>query len=123
MTLAQALAQRIREHLAQHTISQREFGRRLRISQSELSYILTGKRRQDDFEFHAQVAEQLGVPLSALIAELEGRVAAGRPVLQQEVFVVSGTLDVRAVEQAAQTLRKIADALWAHQRGHNPFAT
>lgn len=130
LTLSQALAQKIRELLAEEGLSQREFAQRLGVSQGTVSYWLSAKRRQTALDIYEQLAAQFGLPLSRLFAELEGRVAAANPrparrrkkgedadvAAGAQVFGSPGTLGprVRAMQATLQQLsREIVDALWS----------
>jgi transcriptional regulator with XRE-family HTH domain len=79
MTLSEALRAKIRDWLHDHHWSQRDFARRLGMSQGSISYFLAKKRRAADLEYYAQLAQLFEVSLSALVAELEQRMA-GQPV-------------------------------------------
>ena len=128
LTLSQALAQKIRELLAEQGWSQRDFAERLGVTQGTVSYWLSVKRRQTALDVYEQLAAQFGLPLSRLFAELEGRVAAARlrptrrrpgrekgesPDAAARVFVTSANYD-RTLEQALRLFSRAAvDALWA----------
>jgi transcriptional regulator with XRE-family HTH domain len=78
-TLSDALRDKIRTVLRAQRWTQREFARRLGVTQGAISYLLAGKRRRDTLEAYADVADVLGVSLSTLIADLEQRVGATDP--------------------------------------------
>jgi transcriptional regulator with XRE-family HTH domain len=77
-TLADALAEKIRDHLVHGRISQRAFGRALGVSQGSVSYLLSARRRQDTLDFCERLATVFGQAPSELFRELEGRVAGRR---------------------------------------------
>jgi transcriptional regulator with XRE-family HTH domain len=76
MTLSEALRDTIRERLQQQHWSQRDFAKRLGVTQGTVSYLLAGKRRGGDLESYAHVAQIFGLSLSAFVAHLEQRVAS-----------------------------------------------
>lgn len=124
LTLSQALAQKIRELLAEEGWSQRDFAQRLGVSQGTVSYWLSVKRRQTALDVYEQLAAQFGLSLSRLFRELEGRVAAAtqRPARRKKgesdakargVFISTSHYD-RALDQAVRRIsRDVIDALWA----------
>lgn len=127
LTLSQALAQKIRELLAEEGWSQRDFAQRLGVSQGTVSYWLSVKRRQTALDVYEQLAAQFGLSLSRLFRELEGRVAAAtqRPARRKKgeadatargVFITTNY--DRALDQAVRRIsRDVVDALWAdHER-------
>jgi transcriptional regulator with XRE-family HTH domain len=80
-TLSQALNQKIRELLEGERWSQREFAQRLGVTQGAVSYLLAEKRRASVLDYYERLAGVFGVPLSALIRDLEQRVAVGKGVV------------------------------------------
>src|SRR5262245_30378871 len=78
-TLAEALGQKVREHLARHSWSQHEFARRLGMSQSAVSKLLGAKRRAQALDYYDRLATRIfHVRLAELIVDLQARVDAGR---------------------------------------------
>lgn len=73
-TLADALAEKIRDHLVHGRISQRAFGKALGVSQGAVSYLLSAQRRQDTLDFCQRLASVFGQTPSQLFGELERRV-------------------------------------------------
>jgi transcriptional regulator with XRE-family HTH domain len=78
-TLSQALAQKTREMLHERGWSQREFARRLGVTQGAVSYLLAEKRRAAVLDYYERLAGVFGVPLSHLVADLEHRVYGTPP--------------------------------------------
>src|SRR5262245_21216562 len=75
-TLSQALNQKIRELLVVQRWSQREFARRLGVTQGAVSYMLNDKRRAQALDFYQELATNIfSISLSVLIADLVQRVA------------------------------------------------
>jgi transcriptional regulator with XRE-family HTH domain len=72
-TLDRALAKMVRDLLQQRGWSQHDLARRLGVSQSAVSMLIKRKRRQDALTFYVRLARIFGVPLSELIARMEGR--------------------------------------------------
>lgn len=68
VTPAQRIADNVRAELARQSISQVELARRLGWSQPFMSRRLRGRTPFDAAEL-SQVAEELGVPITALYAE------------------------------------------------------
>lgn len=73
-TLSQALTEKIREFLTERHWSQRQFAKRLGVTQGAVSYLLAEKRRATVLDYYEQLAGVFGMPLSHLIADLEQRV-------------------------------------------------
>ena len=73
-TLSQALTDKIRELLVQQGWSQREFARRLGVTQGAVSYLLAEKRRASALDYYEHLATIFGLRLSVLVADLEQRV-------------------------------------------------
>jgi|SRR5262245_22084322 len=91
-TLRLALNQKIHEFLRQRRWSQRAFAKHLGVTQGSVSYQLAEKRRKSDLDYYERLAAVLGMSLSALIADLERRMA-GRPQATNEALE-SRNLDV-----------------------------
>jgi transcriptional regulator with XRE-family HTH domain len=75
MTLSEALRDMIRERMREQRWSQRELAKRLGLTQGAVSYLLSAKRRVEGLEYYERLAQQFGLSLSALFAQLEQRVA------------------------------------------------
>ena len=73
-TLSQALTHKIRELLEQEGWSQREFARRLGVTQGAVSYLLAEKRRASALDYYERLAGIFGLSLSLLVADLEQRI-------------------------------------------------
>ena len=72
-TLSQALTDKIRELLTQAGWSQREFAKRLGVTQGAVSYLLAEKRRASALDYYERLAGIFGLTLSSLVADLEQR--------------------------------------------------
>src|SRR5215510_1586769 len=107
-TLAEALGQKVREHLARHNWSQREFARRLGMSQSAVSKLLGAKRRAQALDYYDRVATRIfHVRLAELILDLQARVDAGR----RHRYVGGGSTDAPRTLSEKEILFGIVDKL------------
>jgi transcriptional regulator with XRE-family HTH domain len=73
-SLDRALGTLLRDVMAANGLSQREFAKRLGLSQSALSYLTLGGRRADGLGYYQRIAAVLGVSLSELIRQLETQI-------------------------------------------------
>jgi plasmid maintenance system antidote protein VapI len=78
-SLAEAFGQMLREFLVRKGWSQRTAAKRLRRTQSDISMIICGKRREKTFKFFEAWADVFGLSVSEFFRELEVRVIAARP--------------------------------------------
>ena len=102
-TLSQALTQKIRELLQRERWSQREFAKRLGVTQGAVSYLLAEKRRATVLDYYERLARVFGVSLSVLIADLEHRVGKERPM---EGGAPHATASARSHERARRRARR-----------------
>ena len=112
-SLSHALALKIRRTIEERGWSQREFARRLGITQGAVSYLLAEKRRASVLDYYERLAQVIGVRLSVLIAELEQWMDASQP---GPVLPVQRQDIIEAFQRdrgTAQTIGAILDAVLA----------
>lgn len=94
LTLAQALRDKLRELLHIKKWPQRTFAKRLGMSQGAVSSLILAKRRADVLDYLEKIANLgFGIPLSELVRDLEGRVAA-----KQKNARVKEPMSIRLIE-------------------------
>lgn len=116
MTLSQALTEKTREWLAQSRCSQRRFAKMLGVTQGAVSYLLAEKRRATGLDFYERLASVFGIPLSALIADLEQRARTARPTTTERALVDVHTTSVAQLQGLHATLSHSI-----HQSGAGAF--
>lgn len=110
-SLSHALALKIRKTLDDRGWSQREFARRLGVTQGAVSYLLAEKRRASVLDYYDRLARIFGVRLSVLIAELEVWIdeSAPGPVVPVRQAALAEAL--QRERGTAQTIGAILDAV------------
>jgi transcriptional regulator with XRE-family HTH domain len=81
VTLSQALTDRVRELLLEKGWSQRKLAHKLGITQGAISFMLSGKRRNDGLGYYERLARIFGFPLSEFCRQLEVRATPTMPPL------------------------------------------
>lgn len=111
MTLSKALALVLRDLRARHGWTQEDLGKRLGLTQSGVSMLLNGERRDTALDFYQRVATLLGLRLSELFQLLEQTAKQrGRKARLPDVDVatLAGPLDERQIALMATALQHIA---------------